>query len=1495
MADTDEANENAKKAICANPLSVESLTELGNLLNNRYVATDMLVDLDASILVTKQAIGAITNDDVKLADCSNTLSYRLQDRFMVTEDNADLEEAIQMARKAVGLTSTRNARHLSNLAASLKTRFSVTGDLKDMEDGVALAKQAVSVTASDDPELPKWLNNLGNHLSNRHLLTGSLEDLEEAINLSRGAAASTSDSTTRALFLNNLSAKLDLKAEVTGNSIDYDEAIGLAKEAITLTPEGHPDQAKWLNNLATHLLEKFDRSWDLNDLQDAINAASRAADLTPNGPTKALYLDTVADGLNRKYDKMGQLTDLEEAIQMTEMALGMLPIHHSKRPQVLSTLSDLFSNRYLRKEMIQDLDRAIELSREAANAKFDNHPYKAIYLDRLAMQLNLRSSISRTDPHLWKDLEESIQLERKSIAITANYRPTWSFKNNLQAMLVIKYGMTKDQAILDECTQLQREALDEIPEGHQYCAEMLTSLGYRLRDNGKETSNLEKASECFLEALQNKNAPAISRVRAGSALLQSCPDKQKAYQAAQVITGLLPQLITRSHETSDKQHAAGSRAGMTCSAAAAALKAERPVFEALQVLELGRGVLAKYSEEMLLGPLQLGQLSTEQAEAYTHLRDELKGSNTPVPPDMSSSFQKHVSGLNKRYDLTTELEELITEIRKLPEFEDLWTAPTEGEMFEAAERGPIVVVNVSRARCDALLIEKHQMRSLALPNIINDLYKFARVGDFGSSKVLEWMWNNITQPVLDALGYSKPPGGCAWPHIWWIPTALLTLFPLHAAGYHRKESSETVIDRVVSSYASSIRAIMRGRQKDLPSSFSSKAIPRALLVGMQHTPESGSLSYANKEIDIVQKLCESAGLDTVQPRPRKQEVCGSLLHCQVFHFAGHGYTDENDPSNSHLRLEDWKEDPFRVADLQRMNLREHAPFLAYLSACGTGQMKRYNLVDESIHLISAYQLAGFRHVIGTLWKVSDQCCVDIARTTYEAMRDLGISDDSVSWGLHRASRELRDKWVKEHKQENRPLTRGCPVVGNDIRNVEADKKNENGRDIVSVEEEPEVGEQLRWAPYVHFGLIKAAPPGSTRLVFVENISPGIIISLGEKLDIDPLFFADYIHVGFENPEESSPPPSLATLPSVIATRDHIHLHCQKVIALEGTDEELKHVPYALKTESNVPRNVRRLVTLPGGRLALSQTCCSFIIRTVGDICICLFLVDPPVTSVIQSLDGGRISKYEASVSHGGFEDFRAPQTFSSFRKLPSSETWDKKSTMENIIHYLQASPPPGLDLKSPSILGIGYYPIYITLPEWNIYTYLTSRCSKYYEYSDQVKTGRMHNEVLVDLQRWRRRSKSSHQKLNILGEVISSHIQRGDDMGVWRGVLKDINSLRDQLHDYSQSLEQMVMVATSLVQLLDSRRSILEAINTKRLTFLALVFVPLAWVSSLFSMSDSYSPGHDLFWVYFATALPVLAVVLLLSALPYSRIAITVESYIERTRKHRMKALGESV
>lgn len=40
-----------------------------------------------------------------------------------------------------------------------------------------------------------------------------------------------------------------------------------------------------------------------------------------------------------------------------------------------------------------------------------------------------------------------------------------------------------------------------------------------------------------------------------------------------------------------------------------------------------------------------------------------------------------------------------------------------------------------------------------------------------------------------------------------------------------------------------------------------------------------------------------------------------------------------------------------------------------------------------------------------------------------------------------------------------------------------------------------------------------------------------------------------------------------------------------------------------------------------------------------------------------------------------------------------------------------------------------------------------------------------------------------------------------------------------------------------------------------------LVFIPLAYTSALFSMSDEYRPGGRSFWVYWATAVPCVVVV----------------------------------
>ena len=217
-------------------------------------------------------------------------------------------------------------------------------------------------------------------------------------------------------------------------------------------------------------------------------------------------------------------------------------------------------------------------------------------------------------------------------------------------------------------------------------------------------------------------------------------------------------------------------------------------------------------------------------------------------------------------------------------------------------------------------------------------------------------------------------------------------------------------------------------------------------------------------------------MDSTPSSPHRQDVVCQLPSCAIFHFAGHGQADSTDPSKSCLFLQDWQKDPLTVATLLETYIRQGSPFLAYLSACGTGQVKHDKFLDESIHLIGACQLAGFRHVIGTLWEVNDESCVDVARITYSETWKAGMTDASVCRGLHIAIRKLRQYWLEGYFNTSQVsssrkvcrLTSERDVPGN----FGSGKHGEGGptRDVIFCDDDDDSRRPCDWIPYVHFGV-----------------------------------------------------------------------------------------------------------------------------------------------------------------------------------------------------------------------------------------------------------------------------------------------------------------------------------------------------------------------------------------------------------------------------------------
>lgn len=69
-----------------------------------------------------------------------------------------------------------------------------------------------------------------------------------------------------------------------------------------------------------------------------------------------------------------------------------------------------------------------------------------------------------------------------------------------------------------------------------------------------------------------------------------------------------------------------------------------------------------------------------------------------------------------------------------------------------------------------------------------------------------------------------------------------------------------------------------------------------------------------------------------------------------------------------------------------------------------------------IHLVSGFQVAGFPHIVGSIWLSEDQIYADMARLFYYQIYEVGegmLVDGSVARALHSAVVHTRQQWWLE--------------------------------------------------------------------------------------------------------------------------------------------------------------------------------------------------------------------------------------------------------------------------------------------------------------------------------------------------------------------------------------------------------------------------------------------------------------------------------------------------
>lgn len=740
---------------------------------------------------------------------------------------------------------------------------------------------------------------------------------------------------------------------------------------------------------------------------------------------------------NTQVDEARQrATDQDQVIRDCQRLVEATLDDHPDRANRLYDLALRLENRYEQAGQIDDSSRAVRCYNQAVEATPEDHPDRARLFQDLGASLGDRHHKTKKVDDLEQAIEYFQQAVKATKATPEKHQERARRFAGVGAALRDRYKIMDHIDDINQAIQYCRQAIEATPDDHPDRARRFQELGAALKDLYQKTgqaAELQESTEAFKASCFEPFGLPIIRIDSGKQAAKVLIAEQRWEDSSHVlgeILKLLPQ-VTRPTDSREKwQKHLCTLSGLASRTASVHLKAGRSPLTALQALESGRGVIASLMMDLRWDLSKLQDVDPSLWQVYKTMGLLLAAFNDNDTPLMSAEQREH------RQNTYKYLNELQNKIRQCPGFGRFLLPPTENEILGMAQDGPLVCFNVSNVSSEAFLVTTTGIQVLYLPDLKEkDIQRGTRM--FASrgnparrdaslcesddeeepstsdlTTELLSIWKHAVRPVLDQLGLlgQKDPSQ-RLPRIWWVGGGSIALVPLHAAGQHILGSTENTLSHATSSYAPTLKALQYSRSKPRPhfTYMNSRSEIEMVIISMPTTPEGYKTLRLAEEVAAVQDKSEYWANITSLDRPSKESALNALKHCDMAHFACHATADQIQPTQSALLLGRDVLEKLTLEDIMKMDSDRsgHAP-VAYLSACSTAEIKVQNLADESIHLASAFQLAGFMHVIGTLWAADDSAAVEIAGKFYEGLdiydrmffdrRESG----SVAYALHYA-------------------------------------------------------------------------------------------------------------------------------------------------------------------------------------------------------------------------------------------------------------------------------------------------------------------------------------------------------------------------------------------------------------------------------------------------------------------------------------------------------------
>ena len=799
-----------------------------------------------------------------------------------------------------------------------------------------------------------------------------------------------------------------------------DQAVELLRAGLRSTAAEEAVRLSLTVNLSGALATRALRTGDTAELRAAAELARSAALATSVDDVHYAGRHTAVGTVLRQYFlRTGDAAVLRDAAAAFETALAAtspeaLPVAWSNLAECLRQLYGLGRDPAV-------LGRALALARDAVRALPAADPLYPRFQANLALMLvdTYHADPNTQDGSVPALLQEALVASRAARAGTPSGHPNEAERIGGYARVLHElYLATKQPRQLSDFRLAARRAVQVTPDGHPLRSGALWLRAIADYHDGAN-GNRAAAVTClgwFRTIVLDTSLPVPQRVAAArswaAAALLGGNELAEALTAFGWAVELLPLTAGRQLDATDRERQVASFPNLASDAAACGLAANDPEL-ALALLEQGRGVLIGQALDTWYDVTELAQSRPDLADRFQSLVSTAAESGSGAGDAFQNSeLRRHAA---------EEWARLLTTIRDTRGFAGFLGAPTMDELLAAGRAGPVVVVNVSMLRCDALIVDRSGLRVLPLPQLRADhiatrAETFAEAIHCGRDgtrsmaerstaedtvrEILAWLWRAVTGPVLAELGLTgdREP----LPRLWWVPTGALTLLPLHAAGDYpdpigATPAGDSALDRVVSSYSPTLRSLLHHRERP---ATRTKAAP--LVVAMARTPGADPLPGAAREAALLHDEIWPGATVLRDGEATRLAVLGALHDRDLVHFACHALSSVDAPGTGHLLTHDHDTQPLTVHDIAALRLARAD--LAYLSACETTR-STLALADEAVHLTGAFQLAGFRHVVGTLWRTADDVAVRMAESVHRTLAATGT--EGAARAVHAATQRER--------------------------------------------------------------------------------------------------------------------------------------------------------------------------------------------------------------------------------------------------------------------------------------------------------------------------------------------------------------------------------------------------------------------------------------------------------------------------------------------------------